>query len=126
MSLIVTLRVNGDPAVGVTSAPELRSGGGSTSPMRSAGAREPRQPSRSSRDATLVTREQAGWCSRRLTLSAAPHALDRLVAPLLRAHDPVALARQPQIGIGLRLALADEVGVAQDGDDRHVLLSKPA
>ena len=62
-----------------------------------------------------------GACGGRLTAQAR----DDLVAPLVRADEPVALAGDAQVGLGLGAA-ADQVGLVQHRDDRLVLLLVPA
>src|SRR3954471_5335952 len=55
----------------------------------------------------------------------AAHAGEHLVAPLVRAQEPVARAGDAQVGIGRRLVALDEAAVDQHLDDRRVLLLEP-
>ena len=49
-----------------------------------------------------------------------------LLAPVVGAHEPVALAHDPHVRVGLGLAGLDHARVAQHVDDRHVVLVEPA
>src|SRR6476661_3761708 len=87
-------------------------------------------PAPATTDGELVPRPLAVPPLRRqpraaLALLRAAQAVEDLVGPVVRAQQEVALRDDPDVGIGVRLAALDQVGLLEHGDDRLEVLVEP-